>query len=160
MDHNENLNDFPEEERHRILLDRGFLPATVVNSHNRWLERTGPVEVTGLVPTRHELATLAQFWMLEVIDYSFSVFVYGQLSGRESRRRAFGIRQLERIEQLIGKDEIAKAVDAAYKEYGERLAIPEHLRVFSEGSPVELNALKAEIDARIAALEQEQEDEL
>ena len=54
----------------------------------------GAEEVSGFVPTRHELCVLVKFWMTEVLDYDFWLFCYQQTCSQRSVAGRLGTDEL------------------------------------------------------------------
>jgi hypothetical protein len=112
----------------------------------------GSVEVPGYPTTRHELIQLVKYWATVRIDLDFSYFVDGQTGSSEIRLGPFAGRRIARIAEAIGQEEIAKAVNEAYDEFGKGCD-PRTWRVFRTGTPEERQLLQGEIARAMSGTE-------
>jgi MacB-like periplasmic core domain len=70
------------------------------------------------VPTRHELIQLVKYWQREALEIEYWWFLFRQVGSSETRRRAFALRRVDRIWNLLGEEEVQQAVDGVYAEFG------------------------------------------
>ncbi len=115
----------------------------------------GSIEFPSFVPTRHELVQLAKYWASVRMDLDFSHFIDGQTGSSEIRLGPFASRRIARIAAALGEDEVAKAVNEAYDEFGKRCD-PRTWKVFREGTPEEQKTLQAEIAREMSGIEDPQ----
>jgi hypothetical protein len=104
----------------------------------------GSIEFPRFVPTQHELIQLTRYWASVRINIDFSYFVDGQTGSSEIRLRPFASRRIARIAAALGEDEVAKAVNEAYEDFGTGID-PRTWRIFRDGTPEEQQALQGEI---------------
>ena len=83
-------------------------------------EVNGPdaAEISGFVPTRHELIVLVEYWQRRALETEWWWFRTGQVGSSETRLQAFAIRRVNRIYDLIGQGEVQQAIDGVYAEFG------------------------------------------
>jgi hypothetical protein len=112
----------------------------------------GAVEVPGFVATRHELTQLAKYWAAVKIDHEFSWFANQQTGSSEIRLQPFASRRIGRIASALGEEEVAKAVNEAYEEFGKGID-PRTWKIFREGTAEERQALQAEIEREMRGTE-------
>jgi hypothetical protein len=115
----------------------------------------GSIEFPSFVPTRHELIQLAKYWATVRIDLDFSYFVDGQTGSTEIRLGPFASRRVARIAEALGEEEVAKAVNEAYDEFGKGID-PRKWRIFREGTPEEQQALQEEFARAVSGIEDPQ----
>jgi hypothetical protein len=77
---------------------------------------TGALEASGFVPTRHELAVIAEYWLRELLDIEFFSFCFGQTGSRELRLCPFAARRLGRIESILGETVVEGIERKVYSE--------------------------------------------
>jgi len=81
---------------------------------------TEAVEVPDFVPTRHELIQIVKYWAKERVDNAWFFFVTGQTGSSEWRINLFAERRIDRIAEILGEDEVEKAIDEVFAEFGEK----------------------------------------
>jgi hypothetical protein len=79
---------------------------------------SGATEVSGFVPTRFELIQLAEYWERYALEIEWFWFITGVVSSAETGQTAFARSRVNRIWDLIGKEEVQQAIDRAYAEFG------------------------------------------
>ena len=67
-------------------------------------------EVTGFIPTRHELKQIVKFWYDELLYLRRKREDFGQSGGYEHRMMAFGIKRIERARTVLGEEEVDNAM--------------------------------------------------
>ena len=125
------------------------------------LTGAGAQEIQGFEPTRHELCVLVKYWMTQIIEYNFDYFCDEVGCSIGSRRWAFGNRRINRMETVLGKDAVTRAINEAYEEYGrerERAGNSEAWRIFRHGTEDERRAFREKYEADLRAFEQASED--
>ncbi len=80
----------------------------------------GATEVAGFVPTRHELIQLVKYWAGVRLHHRWSYFMYRVTGSTEYRQSVFAENRIARIAKLLGYNEVKKAVQEVYDEFGER----------------------------------------
>jgi len=116
----------------------------------------GSVEVPDYKPTRHELIQLAKYWAGIAIDIEYDWFEYQQTGSSEIRLGPFAHRRISRISDVLGQEEVAKAVDEACDEFG-KSCDPRTWKIFREGNPEEQRALQAKIAREMSGTEDAEE---
>jgi hypothetical protein len=100
-------------------------------------------EVSGFVPTRHELIQLVEYWERKALETEFWWFLYGQVGSSETRLRAFARRRVNRIWDLLGEEEVQQAIDRVYAEVGKDVD-PKLWDVFLHGDEAQRRAVQEE----------------
>ena len=108
----------------------------------------GAAEVSGFVPTRHELIQLVQYWERIALKEEWFCFIYGQTGTDITRRIAFARRRIDRIWDLIGKEEVQQAIDAARAEFAKDIE-PKLWDVFLHGDEGQWRAVQEETWRRL-----------
>ena len=67
-------------------------------------------EVTGFIPTRHELKQIVKFWYDELSYLHQKRVDFGVLGSSEYRTMAFGIKRIERARTVLGEEGVNKAM--------------------------------------------------
>ena len=67
-------------------------------------------EVTGFIPTRHELKQIVKFWYDELSYLHQKRVDFGVLGGYEHRTMAFGLKRIERARTVLGEEGVDKAM--------------------------------------------------
>ena len=104
----------------------------------------GAEEVTGFLPTRHELIVLVKYWAERMLEDEYFYFLYGQTGSTEIRRRPFAARRIKRIQVLLGAEDVTKAIEEVHEEYKKKYGIdPEEWRIFTSGDQAEWERFQA-----------------
>lgn len=104
----------------------------------------GAEEVAGFLPTRHELIMLVKYWAERILDDEYFYFLYAQTGSTETRRLPFAGRRIKRIQELLGAEDVSKAVEEAHEEYKYKNRIdPEEWRIFTSGDDAEWERFQA-----------------
>jgi hypothetical protein len=105
---------------------------------------TEAAEVSGFVPTRHELILLVEYWERKALETEWWWFTTGQVGSSETRLRAFAIRRVNRIYDLIGQEEVQQAIDRVYAEFGKHVD-RRHWDIFLHGDSAARDAVQSEM---------------
>jgi hypothetical protein len=100
-------------------------------------------EVSGFVPTRHELVQLVQYWERIALDAEWWWFIEGTVGSSDMRRQAFARRRINRIWDLIGREEAEQAIDEARAEFAKDIE-PKLWDIFLHGDEAQRRAVKEE----------------
>jgi hypothetical protein len=118
------------------------------NADNKWLGSPRPIcgvdevngpgaaEVTGFIPTRHELLELARYWANVAVDIEYCWFCYETVGSTDMRLNSFAWRRVSRIHEVLG-DAVSKVVDEVYQEYGKKQN-PQFWNAFLNGTGEQL----------------------
>jgi len=100
-------------------------------------------EVSGFVPTRHELIQLVEYWERKALEIEWFWFVSGQVGSSDTRQQAFARCRINRIWDLLEKEEIQQAIDRVYAEVGKDVD-PRLWDVFLHGDEAQRRAVQEE----------------
>lgn len=103
----------------------------------------GAAEVSGFVPSRHELIQLAEYWERIALKEEWWWFLTGQTGGDISRLITFARRRIDRIWNLLGKEEVKPAIDRVYAEF-EKENDPRLWDIFLHGDDAQWEAVQKE----------------
>ncbi len=104
----------------------------------------GAKEVSGFLPTRHELIVLVKYWAERMLDDKYLSFVMGGTGSTEIRRRPFARRRIQRIQELLGAGDVSKAIEEVHEEYKEKYSIDsEEWSIFTSGDKAEWERFQA-----------------
>ena len=106
--------------------------------------------IDGFLPTQHELIQLAKYWTKVAVEIEFDWFLFQGTGSTDIRLQPFAWRRVSRITRVLGHEEVGKAVEEAYDEFGKGCD-PRTWRIFRNGTPEEREALRDEIDRNIRA---------
>ena len=115
--------------------------------------------VAGYAPIQEELFVLVKYWMTQVMDDDFLGFCFQQTCSWRTRQSLLGNHRINRISAKIGEDEVKRAIDEAYKEYGEQQHNSEAWRIFLHGTDDERRQFREDCDAADAAIAREHRDQ-
>lgn len=104
----------------------------------------GAQEVSGVVPTRHELLELAKYWAKIAVDHEWYFFCTGQTGSTEWRETAYAHNRIGRIADLLGEEAVGLAVEEAYHEFARDLDATDWA-IFRNGSEEERSARHAKL---------------
>jgi len=85
------------------------------------VDGAGAIEVPEYNPTRHELIQLVKYWAKVVLEIDYDFFLTGGVDNDFRRLEPFGCCRINRIEELLGKKAVERAVNKVYAEFGEKL---------------------------------------
>jgi hypothetical protein len=110
--------------------------------------------VEGYPLARFELLELARHWAREQLEIRIFWFLHAQTSSSESRTLAYAQRRLNRIEELLGGDEVRRVIDEVEGEARRRIG-DRYWDVFKSGDSKARKEVQDEVqqqlDARMAA---------
>ena len=134
----------------------------VSNSDNEWLgpmwgcgfvdEVNGPgaEEIPSFTPTRHELIQLVMFWAETAIDLDYFAFLYESTGSTDIRLRPFASRRINRIVDILGKDEVSRAIDVARAEFKKKRNISDReWDIFLNGTSEQVEEIREEVRREI-----------
>jgi hypothetical protein len=107
----------------------------------------GGKEVPDLVPTKHELCQLAEYWLKQRIERDFVWFVNQTVGSGEWRWSEYISRRLDRLHLALGLDSMLKARENAFATFRKQYPkiTDEDWRVFTEGSEEEQEAWREKL---------------
>ena len=109
----------------------------------------GGLEVPEFVVTKQELLELARYWATEITERDFTFFLYGSTGSSEVHSQVFAHRRLNRIRNLIGQDEVAKAFTQAELDFAKR--VDQHAwQIFMTGTETEQEDFRNKIQEKVA----------
>jgi hypothetical protein len=82
-------------------------------------EINGNSEVSGFVPTRHELILLVEYWLRVTLEIQWWWFTTGQAGICQKRREAVAICRVKRIYDVIGKEAVEQVIDKIHAEFAQ-----------------------------------------
>ncbi len=98
----------------------------------------GAEEITDFHPTRHELIVLVKYWAKLMLEDEYFFFLYEGTGSAEIRQHAFAARRINRIQVLLGVEDVTKAIEEVHEEYKKKNGIdPEEWRIFTSGDEAE-----------------------
>ncbi len=104
----------------------------------------GAAEVSGFVPTRHELLQLVEYWERVVLKIGFwQWFITGVVGSSDRRLREFALCRIDRIWNLLGKEEVKPAIDRVYAKF-EKDVDPRLWNIFLHGDDAQWKAVQEE----------------
>jgi len=106
----------------------------------------GAMEVPEFDPTRYELIQLVKFWGEVALAIDYEVCLTRSSSSTDTRREAYAWRRINRIEAILGVDEVKKAVDEMVSEFGKK-QVKRCWDVFLNGTKEQMKALQEEISS-------------
>ena len=131
----------------------------VTNSDNDWLEPMyefldevdgpGAEEIRVFISTRNELIQLVKYWAKVKIDLNYFMFLYQQTGSDWRRETSFAEFRIGHIAKIIGNDEVDKAVEEAYAEFGERQD-KRYWDIYLNGTEEQQDEIKNEVQQEIA----------
>ena len=74
-------------------------------------------EVPDFAPTKHELTQLVKYWARRHTEIEFPCRAMGISGSSEMRESAYASARINRIEKLLGEEEVRRAVDEAEAEF-------------------------------------------
>jgi hypothetical protein len=111
-------------------------------------EVNGPeaVEVSGFIPTKHELKEIVKYWHLRrLYNRFFYWFHYGQSGSTEWRISIYAQRRIARVEELLSEKDVEEAVSDAEGDFKDRYRISdEDWNIYKNGSEEEWDAHRAQ----------------
>ena len=100
------------------------------NAVNEYLSGLGWVDemngseaakIPDLVSTSYELIQLVRFWVEEYLDFHFhDGFRLNSVSSSGCDRAAYACRRINKIEEVLGQEQVQEAVDQAYQDFGKK----------------------------------------
>ena len=112
-------------------------------------------EVPEFVPTRDELIQLVKYWATMVIDIRYWSFVAGQTGRDDFRLENLALVRIQRIAEIIGDEEVAKAVNEAKAELSKEA---QGWDIFLNGTEEQREAFRVEFQQGMRANEKEQKE--
>ena len=109
----------------------------------------GVEEIRVFIPTRNELIQLVKYWAEVKIDLNYFMFLYQQTGSDWRRETSFAGFRIGRIAKIIGEDEVNKAIDEAYTEFGEKQD-KRYWDIYLNGSEEQQNEIQDEVQREIA----------
>jgi hypothetical protein len=100
-------------------------------------------EVSGFVPTRHELLQLVEYWERVALETAWWWFTTGQVGSSEMRRRTFARCRVNRIWDLLGEEEVGQTIDRVHAEFG-KAEDPRLWNIFLHGDDAQWKAVQEE----------------
>ena len=97
----------------------------------------GQQEISNFFPIRFELIALVQYWVKEALGCEYFQWLNGIAGGSETRWRLFAWGRVNRIGDLLGKEEVQKAVDKATTAFGQEKGDGVFWITFFNGGSVE-----------------------
>ena len=126
------------------LLERGL-----VIGHVDEVNGKGAKEMSGFVPTRHELLELARHWLEKVLKISYSWFITAQTGSREIRLEPYAMGRVSRIAALVGQEAVREIEDEVFAEFQQKVD-PRHWDIFLRGDKKQREEVREEFYREIA----------
>ena len=103
----------------------------------------GAKEILGFAPTQHELIQVVKYWVNRELDIRWFTFITGQTGSTERRVVHFALRRIGRIGDVLGAEDVDKAIEEAAEEFSKPL--DQHLlQVFWKGDAAEWETVQEE----------------
>ena len=77
-------------------------------------------EVSGFVPTQHELLIIAKYWAMADAENRFDLWHHGGIGSREFWMLEHAPDRIDEIGGLVGSDLVEKVVEDAWEEFGKQ----------------------------------------
>jgi len=120
--------------------DNGGLLPTVTGLIDE-VNGKGAVEVPDFIATRHELVQVAKYWAGISVREQWWWLRKGSINDSHRRLLTYAERRLARLVNLLGADEVARAVDEANSQFGADKD-PEDWKVFMQGDHNQIGCSK------------------
>ena len=105
---------------------------------------TNKDEVPEFEPIRQELIEQVKYWAEEALQYEYGSFVNNNYGGSPMYWAAIANHRINRIAATLGDDEVTKAFDEVYAEFGKKQD-KRYWDVYLNGSKEQREALQDEI---------------
>jgi len=123
--------------------DNEYLGGPLVD-HLTTITGQGGTEVPEFIPTRHELLQLVKYWEREDLFYKWRNFVTSSDGDADYVIAAFSSRRIARIAELLGEEEVKRAIDEAREEFSRRLD-PRRWDIFLHGDKEQWRPVQEEM---------------
>ena len=108
----------------------------------------GAEEIHGFVPTRHELLQLVKYWEDVYLDYAMMWFFYATAGSDWLRKQSFARHRIGRIADILGDDEVNKAIDEVCSKMREQIG-DRYWEIFISGDKAQREAVWEEEQKRV-----------
>ena len=106
-----------------------------------YLEKSAAEDIPAFTVTRYELLQVLKFWYQWILYGSFWFFTTGGTGSIQWSIDEFAEARIEGIEQLLGAEDVKRAIAEAQEEFGKDRD-PEAWRIFLHGDAVERKAFR------------------
>ena len=113
------------------------------------------LEVPDFNPTREELIQIIKYWAEEILRMDYESFLDGCWCGSQTHLQIFGVHQINRIKEVLGKEAVKQAISETNTKFAE--AQDKRLwDIFVNGTKEQWDAVQEETHK---ALEKAQEED-
>jgi len=99
--------------------------------------------------SRHELIQIVKYWAEVTLGLDYFMFIYSQTGSEQLRRVYFAHRRIGRIAEILGEDEVSKAIDEVYTKFGKNQD-KRTWDIFLNGTQEQREEIKEEIQSEMA----------
>ena len=98
-------------------------------------------EIQTFAPTRYELIQLVKYWKKEILQVEWKMFLTYEADAYETGLRFLARIRIDQIREVIGQDEVDKAISEAEEEFSRTLK-PTYWETFLQGDEAACDRLR------------------